>query len=159
MAHLVTCGGKSTLADRLQQQFEHCVIISQDQFFRADDDPNHEWIDVSPTIRHQNWESMASMDWEAFARAIDVVLSKEPPNHSALLIIEGHMIYNYKPICDLCDKKFFITLEKDECFARRDGRTYLPPDPIGYFDAWVWPLYLQNMEHMKSIQNDIPIDY
>ncbi|CAG2117607.1 unnamed protein product, partial [Medioppia subpectinata] len=136
----VTCGGKTTLAERLKQHYEECVILSQDQFYRLDDDPNHEWLDVSPTIRHQNWESMASMDWKLFNKAIDLVLTKEPPKHSPILILEGHLILNNKQMSDLCDKKFFLTLDKNSCVCRRNARTYLPPDPIGYFEVCVWPI-------------------
>ena len=57
----------------------------------------------------------------------------------------------------MCQIKIFMTLEKSECYARRSARKYLPDDPIGYFDGWVWPLYLSNVEDMKRIQNDVPI--
>lgn len=60
----------------------------------------------------------------------------------------------HRPISDLCQKKFFITLEREECFARREQRHYLPNDPVGYFDAWVWPMFLTNKTDMLTINNN-----
>lgn len=60
-----------------------------------------------------------------------------------LLIVEGFSIYNYKPIADLCDQKYFIEISRDECWNRRKDRVYDPPDVPGYFDKIVWPEYLK----------------
>ncbi|XP_054159572.1 nicotinamide riboside kinase 1-like [Oppia nitens] len=158
----VTCGGKTTLTQRLAQHFTDCVTMDQDQYFRLEEDPNHEWVDVSPGVRHQNWESMASMDWQAMTNAINDIIAKEPPKSSdypALLIVDGFLIFNYKPISDVFYKKFFITIDKDECLRRRTERAYLPPDPNGYFESWVWPMYLKNRHLMNDCQNDVPIEY
>lgn len=35
------------------------------------------------------------------------------------------------------------------------SRTYVPPDPPGYFDAYVWPMYLKNRKEMDDAVNDI----
>lgn len=29
-------------------------------------------------------------------------------------------------------------------------RVYTPPDPPGYFDGYVWPMYLKNREEIES---------
>lgn len=29
-------------------------------------------------------------------------------------------------------------------------RVYTPPDPPGYFDRYVWPMYLKNREKIES---------
>lgn len=58
-----TCGGKSTLADRLQQIWPHSQRIGQDDFFREEDDPEHVWLTLSDGKRHQDWEHVRSIDW------------------------------------------------------------------------------------------------
>lgn len=34
-------------------------------------------------------------------------------------------------------------------------RVYTPPDPPGYFDGHVWPMYLKNRQEMESIASKI----
>jgi nicotinamide/nicotinate riboside kinase len=55
------------------------------------------------------------------------------------------------PLKHLFDIRYFLTLSKDVCSERRDARDYLPPDPPGYFDQIVWPMYLHNLNDVKSI--------
>lgn len=35
------------------------------------------------------------------------------------------------------------------------ARVYTPPDPPGYFDGYVWPMYLKNRQEMDSIVSGI----
>lgn len=35
------------------------------------------------------------------------------------------------------------------------SRVYSPPDPPGYFDAHVWPMYLKNRDEMEAMVSDI----
>ncbi len=35
------------------------------------------------------------------------------------------------------------------------SRVYVPPDPPGYFDGYVWPMYLKNRKAMEETANDI----
>lgn len=42
------------------------------------------------------------------------------------------------------------------------SRVYTPPDPPGYFDGHVWPMYLKNRQEMESMESDIcecPVGY
>lgn len=34
-------------------------------------------------------------------------------------------------------------------------RVYKPPDPPGYFDGHVWPMYLKNRREMEDVQPGI----
>lgn len=34
-------------------------------------------------------------------------------------------------------------------------RVYSPPDPPGYFDGHVWPMYLKNRQEMENMMSDI----
>ncbi|RXG56922.1 Nicotinamide riboside kinase 2 [Armadillidium vulgare] len=74
-------------------------------------------------------------------------------NHRKILLIDGFIIYDDQRLKEMCDLKFFLTLPKEECFARRQNREYDPPDPPGYFDACVWPMYERHLEKVRQIPN------
>jgi uridine kinase len=71
----------------------------------------------------------------------------------SVLIIEGFLIFNDKKIADLCHRKYFLTLPREECWARRSLKTYDPPDVPGYFDQCVWPEY---EKHRDEVYRDVP---
>lgn len=37
------------------------------------------------------------------------------------------------------------------------SRVYTPPDPSGYFDGHVWPMYLKNRHEMQSVVSGIGV--
>jgi uridine kinase len=76
-----------------------------------------------------------------------------------ILIIEGFLIFNDKKLADLCHRKYFLTLTKEQCWARRRIRTYDPPDVPGYFDQCVWPEYEKHRDQVfKQIPDVILVD-
>lgn len=90
-----------------------------------------------------------------FARSHGISLSPEADDADQekgihILIVEGFLIYNYKPIIDVYDKCFYISIPYEECKRRRSTRTYTVPDPPGLFDGHVWPMYLKHRKEMES---------
>ncbi|XP_034469652.1 nicotinamide riboside kinase 2-like isoform X2 [Hippoglossus hippoglossus] len=91
-----------------------------------------------------------------FARSHGVSLSPEADESDSeekrihILIIEGFLIYNYKPLIDAFDKCYYISIPREECKRRRSTRSYTVPDPPGLFDGHVWPMYLKHREEMES---------
>jgi nicotinamide/nicotinate riboside kinase len=76
-----------------------------------------------------------------------------------ILIIEGFLIFSDKKIADLCHSKYFLTLTREQCWARRRARTYDPPDVPGYFDQCVWPEYEKHRDEVfRQVPNVIVID-
>jgi uridine kinase len=69
-----TCGGKSTLADRLQQTWPQSKRLSQDDFFRQELDDAHVWITLSDGRRHQDWEHLNCIDWDEMRKATSDLL-------------------------------------------------------------------------------------
>lgn len=147
----VTNGGKTSLVNYLQKIFPDSVVFHQDDFFRSEFDDKHEMI---AELNHANWEALSSVDWCKFLDAIERRTSQQPAERR-LVIIDGHIIFNHPELTKLFDKRYFFTLTKEQCLARRLTRTYDPPDVPGYFDKVVWPMYLKNLEEVKATTNDV----
>ncbi|XP_053342651.1 nicotinamide riboside kinase 2 isoform X2 [Clarias gariepinus] len=97
-----------------------------------------------------------------FARSHGVTLSpltdgSDPEKELHILIVEGFLLYNYKPLVEIFDKSYYVTIPYEECKRRRSTRTYTVPDPPGLFDGHVWPMYLKHRKEMESYC--IPIQY
>ncbi|XP_053294805.1 nicotinamide riboside kinase 2 isoform X2 [Pleuronectes platessa] len=87
-----------------------------------------------------------------FARSHGVSLSpeaEESEKGTHILIIEGFLIYNYKPLIDAFDKCYYIDIPREECKRRRSTRSYTVPDPPGLFDGHVWPMFLKHRNEME----------
>uniref|UniRef100_A0A3P8WSY6 Nicotinamide riboside kinase 1 n=1 Tax=Cynoglossus semilaevis TaxID=244447 RepID=A0A3P8WSY6_CYNSE len=143
----MTNGGKSTLARRLHQQIPNSCIIAQDTYFKV----------VFSVLSALHMDKMINdvdlwrKDPEAYMNGQG--LNKEMKTLTAdkgvfVLIVEGFLIFNYGPLNVLFDKKYFMEIPYDVCKERRSSRVYKPPDPPGYFDGHVWPMYLRNREEM-----------
>lgn len=74
-----------------------------------------------------------------------------------ILIIEGFLIFNDKKLANLCHRKYFLTLTREQCWARRSVRTYDPPDVPGYFDLCVWPEYEKHRDQVFKQVPDITV--
>lgn len=140
-----TCSGKSTLADKIRDNFPGSVMIRQDDYFLPQDDPRHVRV---AELDHTNWEVMTSMDMQRMHSDVLRALGshgEESAAHSGkrVLILEGFLLFRHKAITDLCDRKYFLTLTRERCWERRRNRTYDPPDVPGYFDRVVWPEYTE----------------
>lgn len=48
---------------------------------------------------------------------------------------------------------FYINIKFLACFS--STRVYEPPDPPGYFDGHVWPMYLKHRQEMNTITWEI----
>lgn len=144
----ITCSGKTTLAKKIQEVMPDTVVISQDEYFLPPDSEKHTFIDE---LNHANWELVTSLDMARLLNDVEEYRSEKPESQQRLLVIEGIVILNYRPIAELCRQKFFITLNKEACWERRQLRSYDPPDPPGYFEKCVWPMYEKHFKEIKDL--------
>uniref|UniRef100_A0A3B4AXU9 Uncharacterized protein n=1 Tax=Periophthalmus magnuspinnatus TaxID=409849 RepID=A0A3B4AXU9_9GOBI len=163
----ITNGGKSTLATRLHQQIPNSCLIAQDAYFKtcfllvnAIQSGLFQCCLVlealymdQMTAHIESWRR----DPESFMKQKGVQTMNESPlgREVFVLIVEGFLIYNYRPLNSLYDKKYFLEVPYDICKTRRSNRVYVPPDPPGYFDRHVWPMYLKNRKEMEAMLSDI----
>ncbi|XP_066498704.1 nicotinamide riboside kinase 1-like isoform X1 [Hoplias malabaricus] len=158
----MTNGGKSTLSRNLQNILPNSCIISQDSFFKEDS--------VVP-VDSRGFKQYDTLDALYMDRMMSVVRSwmQDPRRfmetrglsveHSEScvfsLIVEGFLIFNYGALNVLFDKRYFLQIPYETCKMRRSLRVYTPPDPGGYFDGYVWPMYLKNRKEMDSTVEDL----
>uniref|UniRef100_A0A8C9EYR3 Nicotinamide riboside kinase 2 n=1 Tax=Pavo cristatus TaxID=9049 RepID=A0A8C9EYR3_PAVCR len=121
----------------------------------------------------KQWDVLDSLDMEAmvstvrawmenpvkFARSHGVNVTPdptEPPSKEPhILLIEGFLLYNYRPLVELFDLRYFLAVPYDECKRRRSTRSYTVPDPPGLFDGHVWPMYLKHRKEMEDSGVDV----
>lgn len=166
----VTCGGKTTLSQSLYDYLSDPSIattfaknvaigqvhlVNQDDYFLAEDHPNHEWID---SISHINFDILNALDMTKMCSDLYAVLGKrfhfyskrDQPQVVNILLIDGFLIFNHSVTNRICQLKFHLHLPYEKCYQRRTSRVYDPPDVIGYFELCVWPMYEQHFGELKD---------
>ncbi|CAL1615588.1 unnamed protein product [Knipowitschia caucasica] len=157
----MTNGGKSTLAVRMHQHIPNSCLISQDEYFKEDsvvpvDSNGFKQYDVLDAL-HMDQMMDHIETWRRDPLSFMTQKSLTPSESLSVfvLIVEGFLIFNHRPLNALFDKKYFLEIPYDICKKRRSSRVYIPPDPPGYFDGHVWPMYLKNRKQMEAIVSDI----
>uniref|UniRef100_A0A2I3HL58 Nicotinamide riboside kinase 1 n=1 Tax=Nomascus leucogenys TaxID=61853 RepID=A0A2I3HL58_NOMLE len=151
----VTNGGKTTLAKNLQKHLPNCSVISQDDFFKPESEIETDkngflQYDVLEALNMEKMVAAISC-WMESARRSVISTDQESAEEIPILIIEGFLLFNYKPLDTIWNRSYFLTIPYEECKRRRSTRVYEPPDSPGYFDGHVWPMYLKHRQEMQDI--------
>jgi len=124
------------------------MCIGQDNYYHSDET-------LFPTVKvphsggqiYQNWDDVECLDMKKMTQEV----REAKKNFQGLLIVEGFSIFQYAPLSELCDLRYYITLTLEDCLTRRNARLDRdPPDPPGYFLNVAWPAHLARMEEMKQ---------
>ncbi|XP_072550355.1 nicotinamide riboside kinase 1 [Salminus brasiliensis] len=162
----MTNGGKSTLSRSLQAVLPNSCIISQDSFFKDDSVvpvdshgfKQYDMLDALHMDRMMHEIKSWMQDPQRFMQSQGLTVKcpvSEKGNDIFSLIVEGFLIFNYGPLNTLFDKRYFLQIPYEMCKLRRSSRVYVPPDPVGYFDGHVWPMYLKNRKEMEDTVQDL----
>lgn len=157
----MTNGGKSTLSSSLHQQIPNSCIIAQDSYFKDDsvvpvDSHGFKQYDMLDALHMDTMVNDINSwrrDPESFLRQFGLLSDQTSPSEEEevfVLIVEGFLIFNHRDLNELFDKRYFMEIPYEVCKKRRSSRVYRPPDPPGYFDGHVWPMYLKNRREMES---------
>ncbi|XP_063084987.1 nicotinamide riboside kinase 2 isoform X5 [Cavia porcellus] len=158
----VTNGGKTTLANSLCKALPNCCVIHQDDFFKPQDQ-----IAVGEDGFKQ-WDALESLDMEAmlgtvqdwlhspqkFARAHGVCLQPDAPD-THVLLLDGFLLYSYRPLLDLYSRRYFLTVPYEECKCRRSTHSYPISSTPELFDGHVWPMYQKYKQEMEAAGVDV----
>lgn len=140
----VTCGGKSTIANNLAELFNNISVLHQDDFYHSEDQ-----LEFIPELNYYTFDVISAYDMDKMIVSINSQPSKN------ILVLDGILLLEDKRIMKLASLKFFLVMDKDSCKNRRFKRTYLPPEPDGYFDKYAWPEYERHLEIIQKEKDDI----
>jgi len=178
-----TCSGKTTICNILKRIFINTRVFNQDDYYWPEDSSKHirdensiiNWeimsgfdmdtmhSDIKTEIASYSEDSknqVPSIKWrveDVFSSTDSLQLKIDPDqfDHIKLVLVEGILVLNDTRISDLCDARFFLYLDKDTCWNRRQTRTYDPEDQEGYFERYAWPYYVSNLEQFKLTNRSV----
>ena len=169
-----TNSGKTTVCRRLSSAIG-AEVFNCDKYFLPEDSPKH--TPLPQFNGHANWDILSAIDMESLREDVEhwihrhssSKLNNNNNGNSAavvpVLFVEGILVLNHPPLERLFDFKYYFTVTKEQCEARRNLRHYEPPDPVGYFDGVVWPEHLKYKEELIGrqditfISGDHDLDY
>jgi len=136
----VTCSGKTTISHKIVSKIKNVAILHQDDFYYTDY-KNH--LDRLPELDYYLFDKINAYDMDKMM----VSINSQSAN---ILVLEGILLLEDSRILKLADLIFFMVLDKNTCWERRKARTYLPPEPNGYFDKYAWPEYEKHLSMVKK---------
>ena len=72
---------------------------------------------------------------------------------------DGILLFEDEKLLKKLDKKFFIDLNKEECYRRRQTRNYKTLDTEGYFEGCVYPEFQKYRSKCeKALRNVVYLD-
>jgi uridine kinase len=146
-----TSSGKTTLAHAVADAYEKALVVSQDTFYLDRFEQVHLTDrsdgDGDGTVHvFDDWESALAIDSRAL---VDCVAEASASGRYELIVVEGHLLFEWPQLVDMCHVCVNLSVEWPECRRRRCAR-----------DAWLCdnPLYFEHIVASHESRRAPPSD-
>ena len=137
------------MSKRLQASLANCTYLTQDDFYFPRDRDHLAYIEDLDSL---NFDVISAIDVDKFLATLTQLIES---NKFDYILLDGFLLYEDKRVYDLCDKKYFLVLNKDECLRRRLSRNYKTEDKPNYFEKCVWVEFLNYKKKCQVSYDDI----
>lgn len=144
-----TNGGKTTLSKRLLLEFPNSYYMSQDEFYHERNSEHYTYI---PELDSFNFDVITAIDMKRFHRELSKLVRSGQYEY---IFMDGILLFEDEKLCNMLDRKYFIDLDKDECYRRRKSRNYIIADTSNYFESCAWTEFLKYKEKCQVNCADI----
>jgi uridine kinase len=133
----------------LLKTFIRSKLLAQDDFYHPRDSQHLEYI---PDLDSYNFDTIRAIDMERFHAELKRLVDSRAYDY---IILDGFLLYDDEKLNKLLDRKYFLYLNADECWRRRQSRNYCLADSYKYFSACVWPEFLKYKQRCEQKYDDI----
>lgn len=151
----VTNGGKTTLSKRLIAAYPNSAYISQDKYYWSRESGK---LEYRADLLSHNYDTIDAVDNERFLNDLRNLIDENKNDRKYdFIFVDGFLLFKLVTADNdfKFEKKFFFTLEKEECFEKRKARNYKTVGTRDYFEQLVWPCYSSYLKYCKDNFNDI----
>lgn len=139
-----TNGGKTTLSKKLLAELPNSYYLSQDEFYHKRDSRHYDYI---PELDSFNFDVISCIDMKKFHNELSKLIRLAKYEY---IIIDGILLYDDDKLYKMLEKKYFLDLDKDECYRRRQSRQYKIADTANYFEFCAWNEFLKYKQKCES---------
>ncbi|KRZ19418.1 Nicotinamide riboside kinase 2 [Trichinella zimbabwensis] len=141
-----SCSGKTTVSKIVARELEllslNVNVVHQDSYYKTELDDVY-----LADVNFWNFDSTDAIDFPKLLQHVQLLCAENCCRSKvSIIIVEGSMIYNFTPLLDMLEQKFFFTINKNSSNLRRRRRKYEIADVECYFENYVWPSYLNSLK-------------
>lgn len=139
----ISCGGKTSICRQLAERLSGVVTFHMDDYYWPYGDPNYEAIPEYDSFF--NWDCLSAINWTQMITDVNNCIASE---QTTLVLVEGTMVLNNRPLAAYYSRQYFFTLPYELALSRRRLKSLTLYEPETYFDRYVWPSYIACCESL-----------
>ena len=129
--------------------FPGAYYMSQDDFYHKRDSEHYEYI---PEAESFNFDVITAIDMKKFHRKLEKIIKSGKYD---LIFLDGILLFEDEKLNKMLDRKYFLDLDKEECYRRRQTRNYIIADTAKYFDRCVWNEFSKYKQKCQSTLKNV----